>query len=137
MYYLYLYGGKRGRGSTFNISVSNILIGSAPAPSRPSPLKIKSNSITIAWSQSVCDGGHIPARFYIRYKRSTSYSYTFITVSNATQRTYTITGLSYLTSYDISIRTVTVDSRQSSYSIAATISTLPLGNHLQRNNIIL
>ena len=108
--------------------MSNILIGSPPAPSRPSPVKIKSNSITIAWSQSVCDGGHIPASFNIRYKRSTSSYYTYITVSDPTQRNYTIAGLSSTTSYDISIRTVTVDSRQSSYSTAATISTLPPGN---------
>ena len=102
------------------------ITGSPPAPSRPTIVAVKSNAVTIQWTQSVCDGGHTPQSYTIRYKRSSSYSsYTYI--RQITQKRFKITGLSYSMSYQFSISTTTVDSRISSYSSLATISTLPQG----------
>ena len=96
-----------------------------PAPSRPTIVDVKANTVTIEWSQSVCNGGHTPESYTIRYRRSSYRSYSYI--RQITQKRYKITGLSYSTSYLFWVQTTTVDSRTSSYSSLATISTLPRG----------
>ena len=100
--------------------------GSPPTPSRPTIVAVKGNTVTIEWSQAVCDGGHIPQSYTIRYRRSSSY-YSYIYIRQITQSRYRITGLSYSTSYQFWVSTATVDSRTSSYSSSVTISTLPRG----------
>ena len=114
-----------------NTSITVIIhftVGTPPMPSRPTFVEVKSTSVTIEWSQSVCDGGHSPQSFTIRYSQTNFYSYSYVNVQNPSQRRYKITGLSYSTSYQFSVRTTTVDSRFSSYSPIATINTLPQGN---------
>ena len=107
--------------------------GYPPRPSRPSAFEIKSTSITIDWSQSICDGGHIPKSFKIRYRRlssqyfSTSSTYSYITVLDNSQRRYRFTGLTPSTLYEFSIQTLSFDERTSSYSSSASFSTLPPG----------
>lgn len=100
--------------------------GSPPTPSRPTIVAVKSNTVTVEWSQSVCDGGHTSQSYTLRYKRSSSYS-SYSYQRQITEKRFKITGLSYSTSYQFSVSTLTVDSRSSSYSSAVTISTLPRG----------
>ena len=103
--------------------------GSPPTPSRPTVIRQGGNTVTIGWSQSTCDGGHIPSYFTIwyRWRRSSwysSYRNRYITVNDPTQRSYRVTGLSYSTSYYFYIRVTTTDSRSSSYSSSTYITTL-------------
>lgn len=104
------------------------IAGTPPTPSRPTFAQVKSTSVTIEWDVSVCDGGHSPQSFAIRYRRTNYNSYYYINVQNPSQRRYKITGLRYSTSYQFSVQMTTVDSRYSSYSPIATINTLPQGN---------
>ena len=131
-FFFFFEGGGRAGGNTGYIWL--ICTGYPPTPSRPSAFEIKSTSITIDWSQSVCDGGHIPKAFNIRYWRlnspsSTSNTYSYITVVDNSQRRHKITGLSPSTLYEFSIQTITFDTRTSSYSLSASFSTLPPGIH--------
>ena len=102
---------------------------SPPSPSRPSAFEIKSTSITIDWSQSTCDGGHITKAFNIRYRSPNSpfSTYSYITVVDSSQRRHKITGLSPSTLYEFSVQTITFDTRISSYSLKGSFSTLPPG----------
>lgn len=112
--------------SSFANTIIFNIIGSPPTPSRPTIVEVRGNTVTIEWSQSVCDGGHTPESYTIRYKRSSSYS-SYSYLYSITQKRYKITGLTYSTSYQFSVRTTSVDSRSSSFSSFATISTLPRG----------
>ena len=107
--------------------------GTPPRPSRPTVVAVKGNTVTVEWSQSVCDGGHIPQSYTLRYKRSSSFS-SYSYRRQITEKRLKITGLSYSTSYQFSVSTLTVDSRTSSYSSAVTISTLPRGINNYNNN---
>lgn len=105
------------------------IIGLPPSPSRPSASEIKSTSIQIYWSQSVCDGGHIPRVFNIRYRglNTGSNAFSYISVLASSQKTYTFTDLFPSTVYEFSVQTITFDSRISSYSSTASFTTLPPG----------
>ena len=117
----------------YNVATYTWLIytGYPPSPSSPSAYEIKSTSITIDWSQSSCDGGHVPKAFNIRYRRltSTSTTYSYITVVDNSERRHKITGLSPSTLYEFSVQTITFDARTSSYSTKASFSTLPPGSY--------
>ena len=106
-----------------------ISTGSPPSPSRPSAFEIKSTSITIDWSQSACDGGHIPRAFNVRYRRLNFYNnaYSYITVVDTSKKSYTVTGLSPSTVYEFSVQATTFDERTSLYSPTAGFTTLPPG----------
>ena len=115
--------------------INNICIGYPPRPSRPSAFEIKSTSITIDWSESACDGGHIPKAFNIKYRRlnspyDSSNTYSYITVLDNSQRRQIVTGLSPSTLYEFSIQALTFDARTSSYSLTASFTTLPPGIHV-------
>ena len=103
--------------------------GSPPQPSRPTVLRQRSNTVTIGWFLNMCDGGHIPKYFTIwyRWRRSSwysSYYNIYITVNDPSQRSYTVTGLSYNTNYYFYIQVTTTDSQSSSYSSSTHITTL-------------
>ena len=83
--------------------------------------------MTLVWSESFCDGGHEISSFTIRYRRSSYYysSYAYITVSNPTQRSYQVRGLSSSTTYQFSVQATTIYGTTTSYSSSASITTLP------------
>lgn len=105
-----------------------------PAPSRPSAMEVKQDSITIKWDESQCNGGHIIQSFTIRYLETDSNpffpffgSFRFLRNIDPTQRNFTITDLDPETSYTIAVQAISVDGRASLYSSSAEILTLPPG----------
>lgn len=119
---------------TMFFNCMSLSIASPPPPTRPTALEVTGNSITIGWNEPECDGGHILSSFTIQYFESDSNPFfpffgTFLYVRNIdpARRNYTITGLDPDTSYDFRIQAVGVDRRTGSFSVAATIVTLPPG----------
>ena len=105
-----------------------LISASPPTPGRPFEIKAQSTSITVGWSESYCDGGHPIIGFDIQYDRLTGYfpSRT-IRIVDPTQRNYTVTGLQSSTFYTFRVRSVSVNSRRSSYSSSVSIATLAPG----------
>ena len=109
--------------------INHMLISaSPPTPGRPFEIKAQSTSITVGWSESSCVGGHPITSFDLQYDQLTGY---FIarTIRNIdpTQRNYTVTGLQSSRFYTFRVRSVSVNSRTSSYSSSASIATLAPG----------
>ena len=105
-----------------------------PAPSRPSALEIKQDSITIEWDENQCTGGHTIQSFTIQYLETDINPifpffgfFWHIRNIDATLRNYTITGLDPETSYTIGVQATSVDGRVSFYSASTEIVTLPPG----------
>ena len=127
--------------STFK-SVCIFPTGSVPQPSRPTYTRQGGNFLILAWSQSFCTGGHDISSFQIRYGRRTSsywrssYTYSYVTVSNPAQRSYTVRGLSSSTTYRISIQAIASDGRMSSYSSTISVSTLSTRTKASLNSYI-
>ena len=112
-----------------NWLINHMLISvSPPTPGQPFEIKAQSTSITVGWSQSYCDGGHPIISFNIRYDQLTGY-FPYRTIQNIdpTQRNYTITGLQSSTFYTFRVRSISANSRTSSYSSSASIATLAPG----------
>ena len=113
--------------SSFVLIVHSV---SPPAPSRPTALTVRQDSITIAWDEPDCDGGHVIGSFSVEYRDSSSFSFfarTTIRNIDPNLRKYTINGLTPETSYSIRVRPVNVDGRSGQFSAAAEIETLPPG----------
>ena len=101
-----------------------------PPPSRPTELKVKSDSITIGWNESQCDGGHKLDSFTIQYLDADDpffSSIVYIRNIDPSRRNYTITDLDPSTSYRIGIQAVSVERRGGAYSPFANFVTLPPG----------
>ena len=115
---------SQSRSSILNIAI----LDSPPIPGRAFEVKARSNSITIGWSESSCDGGHPIVSFDIRYDRQYGYfSARTILHIDPTRRNYTITGLQSNTFYTFQVRSRSVNSRTSSYSSSVFITTLAPG----------
>ena len=104
-----------------------------PPLDRPSVIKTQSMSITIGWSDLLCDGGHTIRSFTIRYRTYFSY-FRYIRNIDPNLRNYTITELVPNSLYSIQIRTVNTDSIRSSFSSSRLVSTLPPGKPCNYNN---
>ena len=115
---------SQSRSSILNIAI----LDSPPIPGRAFEVKARSNSITIGWSESSCDGGHPIVSFDIRYDRQYGYfpARTILHI-DPTRRNYTITGLQSNTFYTFQVRSRSVNSRTSSYSSSVFITTLAPG----------
>ena len=99
-----------------------------PPPGRLSSVKVQSMSITIAWSASLCDGGHTITSFTIRYKmQGYFYYYRYIRNVDPNLGNYTITGLEPSTLYAFQVQAVNEDSIGSYFSSRLFVSTLPPG----------
>ena len=109
-------------------------------PSRPKVLALTSNSVTISWEESPCDGGHTISDFNIRYAEPFSYyyyfrpppidffgDYTYIRGIDGNTRNHTITRLQPSTTYEISVQAASVDATFSPYSLQRTVTTLSPG----------
>lgn len=109
----------------------------APPPlGRPSAIKTQSMSITIGWSDLICDGGHTISSFTIRYKMQSYFSYfRYIRNIDPNLRNYTITGLEPNSPYAFQVRTINVDSIGSYFSSPLFVSTLPSGKYSGSNII--
>lgn len=110
------------------VSISFVV--SPPAPSRPQVLKVTDQSVTVAWDENECNGGHNLDSFTIRYSVPSSFffrSYAFI--SGVRQKNYTITGLNPSSSYEVSVQAVSVDGIRGSYSASVGLTTLPPGEY--------
>ena len=109
-----------------------------PPLDRPSVIKTQSMSITIGWSDLLCDGGHTIRSFTIRYRMQTYFSYFhYIRNIDPNLRNYTITELEPNSLYSIQVRTVNTDSIGSSFSSPRFVSTLPPGKPCNYNNYII
>ena len=119
----------------FTLMVELLLFSDTPpAPSRPSALEVKQDSIAIEWDEDQCTGGHTIQSFTIQYFETDNNPifpffgfFWHIRNIDGTLRNYTITGLDPETSYSIGVQTTSVDGRVSFYSASAEIVTLPPG----------
>ena len=119
--------------SDFSLSLS-LLSDSPPAPSRPTVVKVQSDSITISWNEAECTGNHNLRSFTIQYFETDSNpfflffgSFMYIRNIDSTRRNYTISNLDPVTSNSFRVQAVSVDGRASSYSPTAEVFTLPPG----------
>ena len=101
-----------------------------PPLGRPFAIKTQSMSITIRWSDLICDGGHTISSFTIRYKKQTYFSnFCYIRKIDPNLGNYTITELEPSSLYSIQVRAVNVDSIGSYFSSPRFVSTLPPGKY--------
>lgn len=112
-----------------------MILATPPPPSRPTDLQIKSDSITIGWNESVCDGGHQLDSFTIQYLDTDRPFFgfrgtVFIRNIDPKLRNYTITGLDPDTAYRIGIQAVSVERRGGAYSPFDIFTTLPPGIYI-------
>jgi hypothetical protein len=120
-----------------NFTLMLLFSDAPPAPSRPSALEVKQDSITFKWDEAQCTGGHFIQSFTIQYFETDAIPifpffgfFWHIRNIDGTLRNYTITALDPETSYTIGIQATSVDGRISSYSASAEILTLPPGMHI-------
>ena len=121
---------------TFVVWFITLQTGSPQSPSRPFPIKIQSNSITVGWQQPRCSGGGMVTTFNLQYYTSGYYRRSTVRVlrTEAESQNYTVVGLQPSSSYYFQVQAITSDSRRSSYSRSQTIITLPPGTKIFFHN---
>ena len=128
---------------SFELYVFISTLDGPPTPSRLNILNITDTSVTVAWSDDACDGGHQRQYVILRIQEqdlNDDYyyyyyffrpQYRYIESIDAHLMNYTITGLAPSTSYDFSVRAEGRDRTFSGFSPEVTVTTLPPGQNVE------
>lgn len=102
-----------------------------PRPSSPYPVRVTSTSVTLAWDEPDCDGGHTVTGFTIRYRKTFQEYLTVINMYiynvDPSYRNYTVIDLETFTSYNFSIQAISSEYRPTEFSLDNIITTATAG----------
>lgn len=111
-----------------------------PPPTRPRVVKLTSQSVTLAWEENKCTGGHTIESFSIRHSTVNFFPFDFfrrykiINGIDKNVRNYTITDLTPSTTYDFSVQAVDIDGTSGHFSVVRSVTTLAPGIQSQYYN---
>ena len=103
------------------------IIASPPSPGVPFSIEVGSTWITLGWSESSCDGGHVITEFILRYQKEVPdyyvSTYDYIYGISPALRNYTVYNLDPETSYIFSVQALSTEYEPSDFSDERAIST--------------